>query len=732
MMKYKINSFAALLMVLTISLTSLSREGMWIPGMLGAAYDDMRALGLNLSEEELYSINQSSIKDAIALFGGGCTAEMVSGKGLLFTNHHCGLSYIQSHSSLINDYITHGFWAKDRSQELKCAGLKVTFIVRLDDVTDRMLAGTASKSEEETGQLRAVNKRMIEDELRKKYAADVIVRAFNYGNQFIAVVSVTYRDVRLVGAPPAAIGKFGGDTDNWVWPRHTGDFCVFRVYAGADNAPADYSADNKPYQPGHFFPVNVDGVKEGDFSMVYGFPGRTEHLLPSFALSYTVNRSNPMRIEMRDASLAVLEEHMRASDQVRIQYVSKQSGIANAWKKWIGQQMGLQRFDAISKKQERENAMAAFLDSKGRGEEKKIIQDLADLYDKKGDFILARDGFVEYYYYGPELFAFANKFQGLLTNWAAWQKEGKLDGQLEELKNAASGFFKDFNLEVEKAVFATLTPLYRKYVRSDLGPILFARHVPRTGEEDWSRIASAIYDKSAFRSVESLLSVLDKPTTKNMALLSKDPVYLLAKELAEMHDSQILPEFREFSIAQDDLMAKFARIYRETFPTEVHWNDANSTLRLSYGKVEGSRPRDGMAYLWYSTSDGILEKYDPRNPDFELPERLIELFKKKEFGAYGSNGVLNIAYTASNHTTGGNSGSPALNAWGELVGINFDRSWESTMSDLYYSEEICRNIMVDIRYVLWVIDIYAGAGYLLDEMKLVRNTDRKMIQVPNG
>lgn len=706
-----------------------AREGMWIPGMLGAAFDDMQALGLKLSEEDLYSVNQSSLKDAIALFGGGCTAEMVSGKGLLFTNHHCGLSYIQSHSSVQNDYITQGFWAMNQGAELRCTGLKVSFILRLDDVTARMLAGTEGKSPEEAELIRAANKRTIEEEWRKTYGADVAVRAFNYGNQFIAVSSVTYRDVRLVGAPPSGIGKFGGDTDNWVWPRHTGDFCVFRVYAGKDNSPADYSAENKPYAPRHFFPINLDGVKEGDFSMVYGFPGRTDHLLPSSAIDYTLNKSNPMRIAMRDASLAVLEQYVRAEDQVRIQYTSKQSGIANAWKKWIGQQMGLERFDALGKKVERELQMAEFLKSKDRWPETEVIAQLSELYIKYSDIALSRDGFVEYYYYGPELFAFASKFSALTANFAKWNKGGVLSEKVNELKSSADAFYRNFDLRVEKAVFTSLTPLYKSHIRADLGPSCFDSYLPKKGGEDWDKVADVIYDKSIFRSRSSLVDFLDKLSEKTIGRLAKDPVYAMGLALVEAHDDRILPQYRVFMQVQEDLMSHFVRLYREVFSDEPYWNDANSTLRISYGRVEGSKPRDGMAYLWNTTSDGVLEKRDPKNPDFDVPPRLLELFRKREFGKYATNGTLHIAYTASNHTTGGNSGSPALNAYGELVGINFDRSWESTMSDLYYSEEICRNIMVDARYVLWVIDVYAGAGYLLDEMKIVRNSDRKRSRI---
>ncbi|MFN9392802.1 MAG: S46 family peptidase [Flavobacteriales bacterium] len=703
------------------SLGARAKEGMWIPGMLGAAFDDMQAMGLKLSEEDLYSVNQGSIKDAIALFGGGCTAEMVSAKGLLFTNHHCGLGYIQSHSTVENDYITHGFWAKTAGEELRCAGLKITFINRMDDVTTRMLNGTEGKTAAEAELIRSANKASIESEYRKNFGADAVVRAFNYGNQYIVVVSTTYLDVRLVGAPPAGIGKFGGDTDNWVWPRHTGDFCVFRVYANADNKPAEYDPGNQPYAPAHHFPVSLDGVKEGDFSMVYGFPGRTEHLLTSYAVDYVMNRSNPMRIEMRTASLDVMDRLMRSSDAIRIQYTSKQSNIANAWKKWIGQQMGLERFDALGLKRTKEAAVTAYITPTRRTEDQAILSGIGTLYREQGDLLLARDGFVEFFYYGPELFMFAQRYADLVDNWATWKADGTLEGKLAELNKSAASFYDDFNLDVETGVFTALAPLYTSHVKATHGPSILMGWLPK-GSSDWQRAATAIYGRSAFRSREALEAALRSPSKKTIQKLAEDPVFRIGKEADALFDATLNPGFRSFNLAHDDLMGRYVRVYRETFPKEKYWNDANSTLRVSYGKVEGSMPRDGMAYLWYSTADGILEKYDPKNPDFELPERMIELLENKEYGRYANNGVLHVAYTASNHTTGGNSGSPALNDQGHLAGINFDRSWESTMSDILYSPEICRNIMVDIRYVLWVIDVYAGAGYLLEEMTLVGGT----------
>ena len=707
---------STLCIIVVLGAQALAHEGMWIPSVLGSVHDEMAGMGLKLSKEELYSLNKSSLKDAVVLFGGGCTGEMVSNEGLMFTNHHCGYDYIQFHSSLEHDYLTDGFWAKSRKEELACQGLTATFVVSMEDVTASMNEGVMfSMALAEIEKLRAENKKKIEA-ASKGTNLDAVVRAFNYGNQYFLIVSKTYRDVRLVGAPPSEIGKFGGDTDNWVWPRHTGDFSVFRIYADKNNNPADYSADNVPYTPGHFFPISLKGVKEGDFTMVYGFPGRTEHLLTSYAVDYVLNVSNPMRIKMRETSLSIIDARMKQSDKLRIQYAAKQSGISNAYKKWIGQEMGLKRYNASSVKGEEERAFQEKV--AGNAELKPLLENIKKLYHDNQSTNLAREAFVEYVFYGPEVFAAAKSMDDFFKTYEASEKGGVLEQKRDELIAGLRLFYKDFDLETEKQLFASMTPLYLKAIDSRYGGAAFQKYTDKKG--DYRAMAEKVYSKSVLRDSTLAIAFIKKYTPKAASKLSKDPAMDISSQLYAIYMTELNPKVRAFNGQLDALMSSYVRAKQEVLPVKNNWNDANSTLRISFGKVEGSAPRDGMAYTPFTTASGILEKYETKNPDFAIRSKLKDMISKKQFGKYAENGELHVCYTGSNHTTGGNSGSPALNADGHLIGINFDRSWESTMSDIYYSPEICRNIMVDARYVLWVIDEYAGAGYLLNEMKLVQ------------
>lgn len=705
--------FYSLTLFICVSTKLFATEGMWIPSVLNAVYDDMKAYGLQLSQEDLYSVNHSSLKDAIVLFGGGCTAEIVSNNGLLFTNHHCGFDYIQFHSSLQHDYLKDGFWAMNAQEELVCNGLSVVFIVRMDDVTETIRKGIKQgMSQKEVDLLIGANKKSVEANYKSSNSGlGVQIKAFNYGNQYFAIVTKTYNDVRLVGAPPSAIGKFGGDTDNWVWPRHTGDFSVFRIYADSNNEPAAYSKDNVPFKPAHFLPINIDGADQGDFSMVYGFPGRTDHMLTSYAVDYTMNKSNPMKISMRDKSLAIIDAHMANSDATRIQYAAKQSGIANAWKKWKGQQLGLINFDALGQKRMQESLFREKTKEDQYAQYANVLNKLDSLYKLMEPYAIGREAFVEYMYYGPELFDFSYKFHDLVQNYDTLKVKGKLDESIKTLKADARLFYKDFNKSVEYELWNTLTNGFMHYNQTDAG---WLNHTPALAFKNEASFQSIFMDSTA------LFKLLDSFGKKSIKKLNKDYFYSNATLMYEAYNKKIMPRYAEVLTQINFYMQQYTEATAKMFPGK-QWADANSTLRITYGKVDGSEPRDGEMYKYYTTADGILEKYRTKNPDFELNPRLISLFEKREYGNYGENGELRICFTGSNHTTGGNSGSPALNAKGELTGINFDRSWESTMSDITYNPEICRNIMVDARYVLWVIDVYADADYLLKEMKLVHN-----------
>ncbi|HLP55649.1 MAG TPA: S46 family peptidase [Fluviicola sp.] len=702
-----------ILFLLVVSSVARAEEGMLIPSLIQAFESDMKAMGMRLSASDIYNVNQSSIKDAIMHFGGGCTAEIVSKEGLLLTNHHCGYSQVQSHSSLEKDYLKYGFWAKTHAEELPNPGLTATRIVRIDDVTESMLSGTAGiEDPARINEIMAGNmKTLIEDAKRgTHYQADI--QAFDYGNSYYLMVKEVFLDVRLVGAPPSSIGKFGGDTDNWVWPRHTGDFSVFRIYAGKDNKPAAYSADNVPYTPLHHLPIAFKNRKEGEFTMVYGFPGLTEQHLSSGNLKYIVDKQRPMEISMRTKSLSVIDAAMRSSDQTRIQYSAKQARIANAWKKNIGQIDGLKQLDAVGKKMEFEAEYVKRANSK---EEWKKYAGLVDkmnkLVEEKSTYEFHFTLYVEYLLVGPEMFKLARALEDLETNYDKYKASGELQKKIDNLIKGSDAFFKDYDAKVDRDIFNLLTAEFNKYAEGQYA----VAGAQKAG------LSEAIYTKSILVNKEKYVAFLKKLSEGNaFKKLKKDAGYNLFKECWSVFQKSLRPNAGMYSDEMDALLKVYVEGKRVMFPDMKHWSDANSTLRITYGKLEGSAPTDGMMYTSHTTLAGIIAKNQIANPDFELLPRMTELFRQKDYGDYAQDGELWVCFTGSNHTTGGNSGSPVLNADGHLMGLNFDRSWESTMSDYLFDPSRCRNIVVDIRYVLWVMDKYAGAKHLVDEMTLVK------------
>lgn len=710
---------------LVLVLFSLAFEGMWIPSMLDAVHDDMKAKGLKLSKEEIYSLNNSSLKDGIVLFGGGCTGELVSKEGLLFTNHHCGFDFIQYHSSLEHDYLKDGFWAKNRSEELPCPGLTATFIVEMRDMTSEVLTQLKEIPDAKNNLASALNSIyaniLNKAELPKNCKA--VIRSFNYNTQYFMVVSKTYTDVRWVGAPPSCIGKFGGDTDNWVWPRHTGDFSVFRIYANEENEPADFSASNKPFQPKHFFPISLKGTQAGDFTMIYGFPGRTEHLLTSAGVKYNHEYLAPMRIEFRKKNLEVIDAAMRSSDQLRIQYAAKQSDVANAYKKWQGQVLGLNKFNAITLKEKEETQWSSIAKSKD------MEASYQDLLERIHKMYLAPENlqvnlylaaYTEFVFYGPEIFGMYQSLAEIINSPTILQdlKGNKFQSQSEEWMKAVRLIMKDFDKSTDCKRLLALAPIWEKYTK---GVVHFEdRKLSREmAAQQWYNSSLVLDTAMVFDVLRNTNFISTKKLVKLKKKLEKDVLYNKSMELEKAYDTWI-PLKKNINNTTETLMRDYTFFIQDLRGDKEKWADANSTLRLTYGQVEGSAPVDGMAYTPFTTSQGILDKFSTGNPDFDINTKLYELLSKKDFGKYGVNGLLPVCFTGSNHTTGGNSGSPALNGNGELIGINFDRTWESTMSDIYFNSEICRNVMVDSRYVLWVIEVYGGAGYLLDEMTLVK------------
>ncbi len=694
-----------------------AEEGMLIPSLIAAFESDMKAKGMKLSAKDIYDVNNSSLKDAIMHFGGGCTAELVSSKGLLLTNHHCGYSQIQSHSSLEKDYLKNGFWARSLSEELPNPGLSASRMVRIDDVTGAMLFGVnandnaALKSEK----MQKNMQKLIQDAIQgTHYEAEI--KPFNYGNDYYIIVKEVFKDVRLVGTPPNSIGKFGGDTDNWVWPRHTGDFSVFRIYSGTDNKPAQFSNTNIPYVPLHFLPISFKDRKVGDFTMVYGFPGETEQHVSSAYLKFIVEKERPARIKMREKSLAIIDEAMRSSDAVRIKYSAKQASIANAYKKWIGQVDGLKRLDGVSIKISRENEYAKMTATTATWEEKygKVISDLNTLVEKECQWEFEYSMAIEYLYVGPEFYKLARGMEDLTTNYIKYKEKGELTSQIDKLIKAADGFFKNYDAKVDQQIFDLLTEEYITQKKSESYKAILANL------KVWSE---EIFEKSIFTNKERYVAFLNKFKAKNeksLKYIVKDPAFKLYTIFNKDFRENVLPKYQAFDDKMTALLKNYVAGKYEMFPNEKHWADANSTLRITYGKLEGSAPTDGMMYTEHTTLDGLIVKYNTGNPDFDLLPKMLEMHKNKDYGDYAQNGELWVCFTGSNHTTGGNSGSPVIDANGNLMGLNFDRTWESTMSDFMFDPNRCRNVVVDIRYVLWVMDKYSGAKHLVDEMVLVK------------
>ena len=702
-MKFKIIVF--LLIFSYKGILIFGHEGMWIPSLLKVIEGEMQSNGLELSAEDIYSINNSSLKDAIVHFGGGCTAEVVSKQGLILTNHHCGYSQIQQHSTLENNYLKDGFWAMSKIEELTNPGLTATFIVSIKDVTNEVFIDTSGLSNSEFKKIISKNILKIQNQSGNQPNYKYVVKPFFYGNKYYLITSKTYKDVRLVGAPPSAMGKFGGDTDNWVWPRHTCDFSVFRIYANQENEPADISENNIAYSAPVALDVKVSGIKENDFSMVFGFPGKTEQYLTSNAVDNYINIILPARIEMRKNSLKHIDASMDLSESNFIKYASKQSRISNAYKKWIGQDLGLRKKQAVVKKRSEEKK---WVDKNSTNQ--LLLDKLTALEEQKIKYQLAYSLFIELWYYGPEIIRFSNGFEKL-------NDVEDFENKIKNKQKSSINHFKNYNDEVDKEVFKSLIPIYLKYLGDDLEDPLMISSLQKF--DNVNLFVDNLFEKSKFTNLESTIKVLSSNKKSFMKYLEKDPVVDFASNLYKHFLNDVLPNYRKLTEEHQVLMGEYLKSLMESYPEKSFFSDANSTMRLTYGKIEGSKPRDGISYDWFTTIDGIIDKFNTGESDFKIPDRLNDLYQQKNYGRYGNNGTLNICFLGSNHTTGGNSGSPALDSKGQLVGINFDRTWESTMSDVLFDENICRNIMVDIRYVLWVIDIYAGAGHLIKEMNLV-------------
>lgn len=705
--------------LLFIALFSVSvyaqQGGMWVPSLLGGMNEsEMKSLGMKMSADDIYHVNNSSLKDAIAHFNGGCTSEVISPKGLLLTNHHCGYGEIQSHSSVENDYLQDGFWAMSLAEELPNPDLEVTFIVKIEDVTQQAFEGTENLSSEAEKQAQIErNIAQIRNEYPKENWQDTSVRAFFDGNQYMLFLTETYKDIRLVGAPPSSIGKFGSDTDNWVWPRHTGDFALFRIYADKDNKPAEYSADNVPYTPKHYLPVSLDGVEEGDFTLVFGFPGQTQEYLPAVAVEQIVDVLNPARIEIRDEALKVVDSYMREDQQIKIQYASKFARIANYWKKWIGESQGLKKSNAIAHKKDLEQQFTDKVKQTNKqAEYGDLLPQFDGLYAEIEPYALAREYFLEVALRNAELLTVGFQLYQLENVYRSRGEQSFNDRRNNLIENLES-FYKDYNAQVDREVFKKVVALYGEKSPADLTP-------DSIQNIDHEKLGDEIYDTSALTSYATLKEILTGDGETVFKKLNNDKGFRIAKDMGENYFSRIANDYERLSQEIAGLQRNYMKAQLELFPDARIFPDANSTLRVTYGKVNGYEPKDAVTYSHVTYLDGVMEKYVPGDYEFDVSEKLIQLYNDKDYGVYADkNGKLPVNFIGTNHTTGGNSGSPVIDAHGNLIGLNFDRVWEGTMSDIYYDPEICRNIMVDARYILFIIDKYAGAKHLIDEMKLV-------------
>jgi hypothetical protein len=697
-------------------------EGMWIPILLEKYnFSDMQKKGFKLSSEDIYSINNASMKDAIVIFGGGCTGEIISDQGLLLTNHHCGYGQIQKHSSIDNDYLTNGFWAMNYNEELANPGLKVIFLVSMKDVTNEVLNGvTDDMTESKRDEIIKKNTLDIKNEAIKDTHYEARIESFFSGNQYFLFINEVFTDIRLVGAPPSAIGKFGGDTDNWMWPRHTGDFAVFRVYTAPDGKPASYSAENIPMKSKKYFPISTKGVEKGDFTMVFGYPGTTQEYLPSYAVEQVLRESDPTRVMLRDKKLNIINKAMNSDPLIRIQYSAKAANVANGWKKWIGEIRGLKRLDAITKKQDFEKDFQNWTNSDYNLKLKygEILNEYKNIYSEISPYNKANI-YINEAGLGSDAILFALKLRQL-------ESAGKATVELiEDIKADAiqksTVHFKDYNEATDRKIFAEMMKSYYENMPVEYYPEYLKQieKYAKKSDDKYSAFADYIYQKSVISNETKFNKFIQGFSVKSVKILQKDPIYAIMKDIVNIYQSQVYATLMKYHTRLDSLDRVYMKAQMEFRKDKIFYPDANFTLRVTYGQIDTYFPRDGVKYKYYTTLDGVMEKDNPDIYDYSVPEKLKELYNKKNYGKYADkDGTMHIAFIATNHTTGGNSGSPIINANGELIGINFDRNWEGTMSDIMYDPDMCRNISVDIRYVLFIIDKFAGASHLIQEMDI--------------
>ena len=695
------------------------KEGMWVPATLKEHEKEMKAMGLQIPVDQLYNKDGTGLNNAIVLFGRGCTGEIISSKGLVLTNHHCGYGSVQGLSSAENDYFANGFWAKNMQEEIPCKGLTVTFIRRMENVTNRVLAGIDDTLRDAIRDS-MVNRHIVL--LEKEYAMithlDASIKPYFEGNQYWVAITETYRDIRLVGFPPNGIGAFGGDVENWMWPRHTGDFSIFRVYAGADNKPADYASTNKPYRAEQFLTISTAGYKEGDFTMVYGFPGTTREYISSYELSQVYNTTDPVSIAARNRKLDIWTKHMGWSRDNFIRYTSKRAGVANGWKKWQGEMLGLKANNVMGKKEafEKNFQKWAVADNKLPYADD-LLAKMKAANEAAGPLIM-QDQYNREAALGVELIQQGAAFEPVMACFRLGLSDAALHDTLKKVVAGMEGFYKNYDAATDKDVFISLMVLYFNKCSAWLPDYYRDQYVAHN--QDINVWAADVYNTSMLTSLVKVKDFAEHATAADSSKLLDDKAWKLYDAIATMRKQKILPKLREYYSCMHYLDRLYMNAQMKADKKKIFYPDANLTLRLTYGQVKGLDPEGPAKYSFQTNLKEVVALDDTTSDIFRVPKKLKDLYRDKDYGRWGVNGNMPVAFVASNHTSGGNSGSPVLNARGELIGTNFDRAYEGTMSDYYFDPTRCRNISVDIRYTLFIIDKFGGAGWLIDELNIAK------------
>ena len=720
---YKKTLLLFIISVLCFGSVSRADEGMWLPLLIDRLnYVDMQKMGLHLTAEEIYSVNHNSLKDAIIQFGTGCTGSIISSEGLVLTNHHCGFGQLQAHSTVQQDFITNGFWAMSKAEELPNDGLTATFLVRIEDVSQQILSQLTDKmTETERNAKIEENFASIKAKAQEGNNYEAVVKSFFDGNEFYLFVYEIYRDVRLVGAPPLSIGDFGGDTDNWMWPRHTGDFSLFRIYSGPDGKPADYSKNNIPLKPKYSLPISIKGVKENDFAMMMGYPGTTDRFLTSYGVKLALDQINPAIVKIRDKKLLLMKVDMNADDEVRIKYASKYNSTSNYWKYYIGQSKNLKRLKTYEKNKAMEKTFTDWVNA-DPGRIKKYgeaLTDIATAYNSLTKYLKVKYYFSEAFFRGCEVISFANKFEKLYNELIAQQpNEEKIRGFIKTLNDYVPKYFKDYNSETDKKLFGAMLKLFYEDITTDQLPDIYV-FIEKKYKGDQTKFVNDVFSKSIFVNPQKALAFLDKPNYKD-----------LDKDLGFKTMQSVYAKYREIlkiTASTNELLGKGNRLYvaglREMLPDKKFYPNANSTMRMTYGKVLNYFPADAIRYDYYTNLDGVMEKEDPDNPEFIVPDKLKELYKNKDYGRWGEDGELKVCFLTNNDITGGNSGSPIINGDGQIIGLTFDGNWEAMSNAIAFEPKLQRAINVDVRYILFIIDKYAGAKNIIEELNIIdKNT----------